>query len=211
MRFPIVFQSLEQELGGLEEVFKGKVLNAGCGDRDLSGALSKTTMTALVNVDIKTNLPGAYLADLRELPFEDGHFDCILCNAVLEHHPDPPAALLEMVRVLKPGGNIILCIPFLQPYHPCPEDYYRYTATGMITLGKNVGLNVVQIREVHTIIHTLSWIIWEYITEKRYSTVLILLYYPFLFLTKLAARVPPRKVGSPNSRVANAYQVLYRK
>ena len=50
-------------------------------------------------------------ADICDLPFEDGQFDVILCNHVLEHIPDDKKAMQELYRILKPGGWGILQIP----------------------------------------------------------------------------------------------------
>ncbi len=48
------------------------------------------------------------LADLRELPFFDNYFDCVICVSVLEHiERDKRLALNEMMRVLKPGGKLL--------------------------------------------------------------------------------------------------------
>ena len=50
-------------------------------------------------------------ADICNLPFDDNHYDVILCNHVLEHIPDDTKAMQELYRVLKPGGMAILQIP----------------------------------------------------------------------------------------------------
>ncbi|MCB9426064.1 MAG: methyltransferase domain-containing protein [Flavobacteriales bacterium] len=50
-------------------------------------------------------------ADICNLPFEDGSFDVILCNHVLEHIPDDTKAMQELYRILKPGGWGIFQIP----------------------------------------------------------------------------------------------------
>jgi len=50
-------------------------------------------------------------ADICDLPFEDNSYDVILCNHVLEHIPDDTKAMLELYRVLKPGGYGIFQIP----------------------------------------------------------------------------------------------------
>lgn len=51
------------------------------------------------------------VGDLAALPFDDGRFDVVLLNEVLEHVPDERAALSEIHRVLRPGGTLILFSP----------------------------------------------------------------------------------------------------
>ena len=46
-------------------------------------------------------------------------FDAIICNHVLEHVPDDRAAMLELRRILRPGGTAILMVPF----HPDRETF----------------------------------------------------------------------------------------
>lgn len=52
--------------------------------------------------------PGFVTADLAQLPFADGAFDCVTCGYVLEHLPDPQPGLAEIARVLAPGGRLFL-------------------------------------------------------------------------------------------------------
>jgi ubiquinone/menaquinone biosynthesis C-methylase UbiE len=47
-------------------------------------------------------------ADAERLPYEDGTFDLVAGHAFLHHIPDPPAAMAEMWRVLRPGGAIFI-------------------------------------------------------------------------------------------------------
>lgn len=49
--------------------------------------------------------------DITNIPFEDNHFDVILCNHVLEHIMDDRRAMQELYRVLKPEGFAILQVP----------------------------------------------------------------------------------------------------
>jgi ubiquinone/menaquinone biosynthesis C-methylase UbiE len=53
--------------------------------------------------------------DLHQIPFDENHFDVVLCNHVLEHVRDDIQAMREIHRVLKPGGFAILQIPFFNP------------------------------------------------------------------------------------------------
>jgi len=50
------------------------------------------------------------VGNLEELPFTDNFFDCVCCMGVLHHTPDPAKALREFLRVLKPGGQLILMV-----------------------------------------------------------------------------------------------------
>lgn len=57
---------------------------------------------------LKSDRPRFVAADMTELPFPDGAFDCATCGYVLEHVPEPRAGLSELARVLSPGGRVLL-------------------------------------------------------------------------------------------------------
>ena len=86
--FPIHFKSIEDELQDVLPFLKGRVLNAGCGNRDISDFLKKHYAQDVESCDIQSLIPGAIICDLTAVPKEDGRYDAILCNAVLEHVPD---------------------------------------------------------------------------------------------------------------------------
>lgn len=67
------------------------------------------------------------LADAAHLPVEDAGFDAVICSELLEHVPDPPSVLHEAARVLRPGGILLLCAPFMMRIHGDPYDFGRYT------------------------------------------------------------------------------------
>jgi ubiquinone/menaquinone biosynthesis C-methylase UbiE len=48
-------------------------------------------------------------ADAERLPYEDGTFDIVVGHAVIHHLPDVEQAFREMLRVLKPGGRVVIC------------------------------------------------------------------------------------------------------
>lgn len=84
-----------------------------------------------VNLDILAYPEVDVLAEADALPFEDGSVGGILSIAVLEHLEDPLRVLAEARRVLRPGGELVLAVPFLQPFHAAPHDYRRWTRIGL--------------------------------------------------------------------------------
>jgi hypothetical protein len=68
------------------------------------------------------------------LPFIDGSIDAVISVAVLEHVRDPFACAAEIIRVLKPGGKLLCCVPFLQPEHAYPHHYFNMTRQGLRSL-----------------------------------------------------------------------------
>lgn len=157
---PLYFQSLDDEIKQIAGFIKGRVLNAGCGSRNIDKTFKNCGATDVVNYDIESSIPNAIIGELIKTPFEDASFDTIFTNAVLEHVPDIHGVMTELCRVLKSGGTFIATIPFLQPYHPCPTDFRRYTKHGLEELATLHNLKVDAIYPTHNISQTLGWILW---------------------------------------------------
>jgi SAM-dependent methyltransferase len=81
-------------------------------------------------------------ADAAYLPVADSSADTVVILEVLEHLRFPGDALREIARVLRPGGRLLLTMPFLYPVHDAPHDYQRYTVHGLIREMENAGLDV---------------------------------------------------------------------
>lgn len=65
-----------------------------------------------------------YESDILNIPVPDAYFDVVLCTEVLEHVPDPPSALSEMSRILRPSGLLLLTAPLGSGLHQLPYHYY---------------------------------------------------------------------------------------
>lgn len=61
-----------------------------------------------------------YVCDIVDIPACSDSFDVVLCTEVLEHLPDPVAAIAELTRVLRPGGLLLLTAPFCSFTHFSP-------------------------------------------------------------------------------------------
>jgi len=95
-----------------------RVLDAGCGLGKYVAAFRRFT-DAAYGVDLDPEkvsqaaeyLPNVQVASVEALPFANGSFDMVLSNEVIEHVSDDRAAVAEAVRVLKPGGRLIIYAP----------------------------------------------------------------------------------------------------
>jgi SAM-dependent methyltransferase len=76
------------------------------------------------------------VGDALDLPFEDGHFDCVLASEILEHVPEDDRAIAELVRVLAPGGTLAVTVPRWLPERVCwaLSDEYHANEGGHVRI-----------------------------------------------------------------------------
>lgn len=84
------------------------------------------------------------IADLNAaLPITDSVADTVVSLSVLEHLREPQTMLDEAFRILKPGGHLILQVPWQWWIHEAPHDYFRYTPYGLqYLLGKSGFIDI---------------------------------------------------------------------
>lgn len=63
------------------------------------------------------------ISDITAIPLEDNSIDAIMCTEVLEHIPDPIAAIKEFSRLIKPGGYLLITAPFASLTHFAPYHF----------------------------------------------------------------------------------------
>lgn len=107
-------------------------------NRDLAqGAWTGTDMQAGPGVDV--------VADMHNPPEAwRGAFTGVLCSEVLEHVARPWVALPQIRSVIKPGGWIVVTTLTSFPIHGFPDDYYRYTPSGLRLLLEDAGFRNVK-------------------------------------------------------------------
>lgn len=120
----------------------GRLLDVGCGSRPYQTLFQVDTYVGL-EYDTPQNR-AEKIADLwydgSRFPCPDASFDIVLCNQVLEHVFEPKCFLAEVFRVLRPGGRLVLTVPFVWDEHEQPYDCARYTRFGIRHLLDQAGL-----------------------------------------------------------------------
>lgn len=106
-------------------------------------------------------------ADLTQgLPFGEGQFDAVNLADVIEHLPDPNAALSEIRRVLKPGGILVLTTPLRDTVLKRTANLlnrisrgklYRAYYSGKCTELDKAGKPVMRVRVGHDHISEMTW------------------------------------------------------
>jgi demethylmenaquinone methyltransferase/2-methoxy-6-polyprenyl-1,4-benzoquinol methylase len=113
----------------------GEVLDVACGTGDFVHAILKASPASkVVGLDFSEEMlrlarTRGYAAtfqqgDVLALPFEDNRFDAMTVGFGLRNFSDMPKALSEMVRVLKPGGRLIV-LEATQPGTPLKQALFR--------------------------------------------------------------------------------------
>jgi SAM-dependent methyltransferase len=84
----------------------------------------------------------------KSFPIQDKSFDTVLCINTLEHIFDHKHVLNESRRILTDNGVFIIATPFIMFVHPCPNDYWRYTAQTFKLLLEQAGFGKVSVTAI---------------------------------------------------------------
>jgi SAM-dependent methyltransferase len=147
-----------------------RVLDLGCGAGRFVAALRDAGCDA-VGVEIaeaaleraRANAPGADLRLLEDdgsLPLEHGSVDLVWCSEVLEHVADTAHLLLEVRRVLRPGGRLLVTVPshgriraalialtrFESHFDPLGDHLRFYTRRSLAATLRHAGFDEVRVR-----------------------------------------------------------------
>ncbi|MFD2874575.1 class I SAM-dependent methyltransferase [Mucilaginibacter ximonensis] len=121
-------KKIEELTAGNKELL---LVDFGCGDMPYRSVI-EPHVGKYLGVDLEMN-PKAdhHIGFDSKTTLPDNYCDIILSNQVLEHVDTPSGYLQEALRILKPGGSIILTTHGYWYYHPTPNDYWRWTSAGL--------------------------------------------------------------------------------
>lgn len=177
------------------------MLDFGCGNKPYKSLFQVTEYVGLDTHDSghdHTHDEIDVFYDGKRIPFDDAYFDSVLSSEVFEHVFNLPGVLTEISRVVKPGGHLLITIPFVWEEHEAPYDFARYTSFGITSLLQEAGFEILVLKKTTRYVETIFQTINAYIVKglfrsNRYVKVLLspFLIAPFTILGLVFSRILP--------------------
>jgi SAM-dependent methyltransferase len=128
----------------------GEVVDVGCGAQPYRELFSPQARCQGIDQELAGrpfgyNQPNVHYYTGDSWPVDSASVDAVLSTETLEHVPQPAIFLGEAARCLKPGGRLILTVPFAARWHYIPHDYYRFTPTSIRNLLAEAGFEDVAV------------------------------------------------------------------
>lgn len=135
-------KKLHEDIAKYSHYLNGKCMDFGCGIQPYKKMLS---VREYVGVEIETGdrIKGITYYDGHTLPFQDEEFDSIISSEVFEHVGNIEEIVMELKRVLKKDGIMLITVPFAYPRHCWPFDFKRYTSEGLKKLLSDAGFTCI--------------------------------------------------------------------
>lgn len=139
----------------------GSILDLGGDGRSEYRKLIQGNHTfTTINLDEKA--APDILHDLEKpLPLANESYDHVLLINVLEHVYEYRQLLAESARVVRPGGAVVIVVPFLFPVHPSPNDFWRFTEEALRRECDVVNLSVKQVTVLGSGVFTARYVMLD--------------------------------------------------
>jgi SAM-dependent methyltransferase len=201
--FFIIRRALYQSIKKEAEKLSGDILDFGCATKPYQYLFKNAKSYIGLDIENEGHLHENEGVDVfydgKTIPFEDAHFDAIFTSEVFEHVFDIDEIIPEIKRVLKPGGKMLVTVPFAWNEHEVPNDFGRYTSFGIQHLLHKHGFKVLNYKKSGHFAAVIAQLVPMYVhalttTNNKYIDLLrnFLLISPFMILGVIFSFILPR-------------------
>ena len=202
----IVRRGLYKVVLGLSPRIGGKVLDFGCGTKPYESLFSNATHYIGVDIEVSGHDHADSKVDVfydgKTLSFPDGNFDSVVSFEALEHLFNIDEVLVEVGRVLKPGGQLLVSVPFAWEEHEAPYDFARYTSYGIEHVLRQAGFELVRTVKSTTSVLAICQVFIAYLAkyvspQSRFPAIAfqLLIIFPLNIISLLINAVLPKRYG----------------
>ena len=191
----LMYKIGERDLMTRAHLIRGTLYDLGCGEAPYRNwILSQAQEYIGVDwSDSAHDITADVVSNLNEpLPIQDESADTVLSLSVLEHLSKPTVMLSEAHRIMKPGGHLLLQVPWQWGVHEAPYDFYRYTPYSLRLLLENSGFINIDITAqagfFTMLAMKLNYFSSRFIRGPKFlKTLMYLVFIPFWYFTQLVA------------------------
>jgi glycosyltransferase involved in cell wall biosynthesis len=176
-------------------IFDGPVVEFGAKQPDDQVGYSDVrkffTVERYVGCDTQEG-PGVDLvSDMERTSFPPKEFRTVVCLETLEHVKHPWRAVREAHRILKPGGYLLISVPFRLPIHGYPSDYWRMTPDALEIMLRDAGFEEIETSD------TGEEVDWDTGWDKPSESGVSFESFAYPHMSFAVARKPAAEVRSP--------------
>lgn len=194
---------LDKDLKESKKYMKGITLDVG-GGRKRGSFKAPSDVTWLV-LDSSREFGPHILGDAQNIPVKSSAVDCVKCTELLEHVELPERVLDEISRILKPGGILILSIPFNVGIHSDPWDFQRFTDQ-KLTRMLDSNFRILTLKKQGLFFTVLAYMIKQSVLSSTRSMRLFL--YPLLPILDLVVKLD-NLTSVQNSKFMSSFTTGY--
>lgn len=132
---------LNKQIKKCGQYITGRALDLGAGEFDRYRQHFIAKEYIRMDIQHRENIDLVGSAD--NIPVVDESFDAVVCTQVFEHLKHPQKSAQEIFRVLKPGGFVLITAPQMNELHEEPNDFFRYTSYGLISIFESIGFKTI--------------------------------------------------------------------
>lgn len=156
---------LDGDLERSKSYMRGAVLDMGGGRK--RGNFKQPSGCTWIVLDSGKEFCPHILGDAQNVPVKSNAVDCVKCTELLEHVEYPEKVLGEVLRILKPGGTLILSSPFSYGIHSDSHDFQRFTDEKLRGMLEKTNFQIVTLKKQGLYFTVLAYMIKQSILNSK--------------------------------------------